>query len=181
MVKRLSEVISFLKHLGAGLTTSIALYNVLAHSKLCYIGSFVAPDTKLVTTIRKAQQTLTNGPWNAFPGNMLINLESVGLPMQAYNVRYSSFLELTHLNSRAFRIPYPHSTVHLRLRTQDIVTMTMILNLSRNLPVLTREIASQKRTDGEKHCITNVFVNRNRNESSNIFFSIKKSHHCQHN
>ena len=76
------EVTRTIKSFGAGLVTSIVLYNVLAHSKLTYIASFVEPGEEVIVAERRAQQIITNGPWFSFSPKLMQNLRSIGFGVE---------------------------------------------------------------------------------------------------
>ena len=89
-----SDTISFLHSAIPGLIPTIALYNILAHSKFAYITSYINPPKEVLVLERKSQQLLTRGPRNAFPPKFLLNLKAIGIKLQ-----FSS-LELTSVSSR---------------------------------------------------------------------------------
>jgi len=90
ITKGFREIIGFIRGLNSGLTSSLVLYNVLAHSKFSYVASFVSPDKEVMQLEEWGLQTITKGPWQALPSELLRNLKLIGLPIQAHSLRYSS-------------------------------------------------------------------------------------------
>ena len=46
--KGYKDVVDFIRNLHSGITSSIVLYNVLAHSKFSYVASFVRPSREML-------------------------------------------------------------------------------------------------------------------------------------
>jgi len=88
------ETVAFLRTTVPGLVPTIALYNILAHSKFSHILAFYPPSVEVLRLERKSHQLLTRGPWNAFPPKLLFNLKAIGIRLQFQS------LELTSMASR---------------------------------------------------------------------------------
>jgi len=60
--KSFREIIGFIRGLNSGFTSSLVLYNVLAHSKFSYIASSVSPDKEVMQLEEWGLQTITKCP-----------------------------------------------------------------------------------------------------------------------
>ena len=85
------EVIKFLRHIDAGFTPTVSLYNVLGASTCSWVGSFYPPSEDLLTLERKSLQRITHGPWNVFPLHMLFSLRRFGYPLQFQSLELNSW------------------------------------------------------------------------------------------
>ena len=81
-LKKFVDAISFLCTLDCGLTTLISLYNLLALSKLSFVGSFFPPTARALDLEKWSIQKLLRGPWNAIPSSALYSFKQLGLPTQ---------------------------------------------------------------------------------------------------
>ena len=70
-LKKFAEAAIFISKLDCGMSTAIALYNMLAVSKLSYVATFFTPSVKVKRVERWALQKILCGPFNALPGGAL--------------------------------------------------------------------------------------------------------------
>ena len=66
--------------------TKISLYNMLAISKLAYVGSFAIPNSAALNAQHRALQLLSRGPWNSLHPTLLKNIKCLGMPSQAIDL-----------------------------------------------------------------------------------------------
>ena len=90
VIKSYLDTVAFLRSIDAGLATTISLYNVLAASKVSWIGSFVCPSDELLNLERKSLQRLTRGPWQSLTFELLTNLQTIGFPTQFQSLALNS-------------------------------------------------------------------------------------------
>ena len=88
---KFAETAAFISTLDCGFATAVALYNMLAISKLSYIAAFCRPTKHVHRVERWALQKITCGPFNAIPCGALHSLKAIGLPFQALKVDDISF------------------------------------------------------------------------------------------
>ena len=82
-VRSFINVVKVISFLECGVLTKIALYNMLAISKLGYVATFFAPTASVFKAEDRALQLLLKGPWNAIPGRIMKNLKQFGFPIEA--------------------------------------------------------------------------------------------------
>ena len=84
------EVAKFIGSLDCGMMTKISLYNILAISKLSFVGQFHPPNKIALRAEHRAIQLLSRGPWNAIPPRLLKSLKSIVLPTQIRDLSTTS-------------------------------------------------------------------------------------------
>eukprot|EP00969_Alexandrium_andersonii_P069255 3055243-Alexandrium_andersonii.AAC.1 len=78
-----SEAARFCRSMGMGFNSAITLYNIIALSKLMYVGSFYSPDSRAIEAERDTVQRVTGIPWQAFSREHLFSLRKFGCRTQA--------------------------------------------------------------------------------------------------
>ena len=72
--------------MGAGMTISIALYNMFAVSSLAFVLQFIEPTAEVITAKRNMLHVLTAGPRYTFPPDMLFCLKRAGLSVEFQHI-----------------------------------------------------------------------------------------------
>ena len=106
-MKKYVDAVMFICSLDCGFTTSIHLYNMLAISKLSYIGSFFLPTRDVMKKEQWCLQKLMSGPWNAIPSNALYAMRDIGLGIEARHlgdVCVSSQVRCANVTSNSFAL-----------------------------------------------------------------------------
>ncbi len=104
-LKKFIDATLSIANLNCGFNTSIALYNMLAVSKLSYIATFFTPSQKVLKAEKWALQKLIRGPWGAIPSLAIFDTKLIGLPNQARalaDVSFSSAVRAANLTSKNF-------------------------------------------------------------------------------
>eukprot|EP00969_Alexandrium_andersonii_P029300 1279375-Alexandrium_andersonii.AAC.1 len=60
--------------MGMGFNSVITMCNIIACSKLMYVGSFYGPDARSIALERDTVQKVTGVPWQAFSREHLVTL-----------------------------------------------------------------------------------------------------------
>ena len=85
-LKRYIDAVYSILNLDCGLTTSLSLYNMLAHSTLSYVSAFFLPNATALAVEKWGLQKILRGPWNAIPSRPVFDFKVIGLPVQARSI-----------------------------------------------------------------------------------------------
>ena len=128
-LKKYIDAVICLLNLDCGLTTTIALYNMLAISKLSFVAAFFLPSKLAEKTEEWGLQKILRGPWNAIPSRALFDFCDIGIKPCArslFEVARSSQVRSANLTSNCFFSMYHQ---HLRSLESNEITVAALNKL----------------------------------------------------
>ena len=75
---------------GAGLTMTVRMCHVYAFSTLQFVASFFKPPHSVIKLEKKMMNILGNGPFAAFPREVLTNLKQIKISVQLRDISIAS-------------------------------------------------------------------------------------------
>jgi len=87
--KKYVSRVQMIRSAANGLCQSLVDYNTYAIPVLMHVAKFEHPPLKTLQAENKALQTLTAGPWNAIPADLMMQLKDIGYTAEApsiYNI-----------------------------------------------------------------------------------------------
>ncbi len=129
-LKKFVDATLSIASLSCGFTTSIALYNMLAVSKLSFVATFFMPSQKVLKVEKWALQKLIRGPWGAIPSLALFDIKQIGIPTQARAITDISFSSSVRAANRTSNNFFQEFNIHKNLIGTNDVTVAAAAGLN---------------------------------------------------